>query len=188
MKTWIALLRGVNVGGNGSLPMKGLRDLLEELGHTNVTTYIQSGNCIFQSENANATKISESIAVAVEGGFGFKPAVITLSLKDLDAALEDNPFPQGADDLKSVHVFFLCEAADKSDMASLKALCEGDEAVELIGKRLYTYTPAGIGRSKMASKIGKFVPVEMTARNLRSVGKIAELERQAINLQHSLCP
>lgn len=177
MKTWIALLRGVNVGGNGSLPMKGLRDLLEELGHTNVATYIQSGNCVFQSKSVNAAKISESIAVAINSRFGFKPAVITLSLKDLDAALDDNPFPQGADDLKSVHVFFLCEAAEKADMASLRALCEGDEAVELIGKRLYTYTPAGIGRSKMASKTGKFVPVEMTARNLRSVGKIAELAK-----------
>ncbi len=103
--------------------------------------------------------------------------MITLSLKDLDAAIEDNPFPRGADDLKSVHIFFLSESAGKMDMAPLRALCEGDEAVELSGKRLYTYTPAGIGRSKMASKIGKFIPVEMTARNLRSAGKIAELAR-----------
>ena len=177
MKTWIALLRGVNVGGNSLLPMKGLRDLLEELGHTSVATYIQSGNCVFQSKSADAVKISEDIAAAIKSGFGFKPAVITLSLKDLDAALEDNPFPEGAGDLKSVHVFFLREAAGKADMASLKALREGDEAVELIGQRLYSYTPAGIGRSKMAGKIGKFVPVEMTARNLRSVGKIAELAK-----------
>jgi uncharacterized protein (DUF1697 family) len=177
MKTWIALLRGVNVGGNNSLPMKGLRELLEGLGHTSVATYIQSGNCVFQSESANAAKISEGIAGAIKSGFGFKPAVITLSLKELDAALEDNPFPQGSGDLKSVHVFFLCETAGKADMASLNALCVGEEAVELLGKRLYTYTPAGSGRSKMASKIGKFVPVDMTARNLRSVGKIAELAR-----------
>jgi uncharacterized protein (DUF1697 family) len=177
MKTWIALLRGVNVGGNSSLSMKGLRELLEGLGHTSVATYIQSGNCVFQSKSANAAKISEGIAGAIKSGFGFKPAVITLSLKELDAALEDNPFPQGSGDLKSVHVFFLCETAGKADMASLKALCVGEEEVALLGKRLYTYTPAGVGRSKMASKIGKFVPVDMTARNLRSVGKIAELAR-----------
>ena len=177
MKTWIALLRGVNVGGNSTLPMKGLRELVEELGYTNVATHIQSGNCVFQSKIADPAKISQSIAAAIKSGFGFKPAVITLSLKDLDAAIEDNPFPRGADDLKSVHIFFLSESAGKMDMAPLRALCEGDEAVELSGKRLYTYTPAGIGRSKMASKIGKFIPVEMTARNLRSAGKIAELAR-----------
>ena len=108
-ETWIALLRGVNVGGNNSLPMKGLRELLEGLGHTNVATYIQSGNCVFQSKSASAAKISEGIAAAIKSGFGFKPAVITLSLKELDAALEDNPFPQGSDDLKSVYVFFLSE-------------------------------------------------------------------------------
>lgn len=175
MKTWIALLRGVNVGGNGMLPMKDLRGLLEELGHTSVATYIQSGNCIFRSTNADPKKISEGIGTAVKKGFGFKPAVITLSLKDLDAALRGNPFPEGGDNPKSVHIFFLCEPAPKADTASLKALCEGEEAFVLTGQRLYTYTPAGIGRSKMASKIGKFIPVEMTARNLRTVGKISEL-------------
>ena len=177
MKTWITLLRGVNVGGNGSLPMKGLRKLLEELGHANVATYIQSGNCVFQSKSADPAKISAAIATAVQKGFGFKPGVITLSLKDLDAAVKANPFRQGREDPKSVHIFFLCEAAPKADTASLTALCEGEEAFVLAGDRLYTYTPAGIGRSKMASKIGKFIPVEMTARNLRSVGKIAELAR-----------
>ena len=177
MKTWIVLLRGVNVGGNSSLPMKELRGLLEALGHANVTTYIQSGNCVFQSRSTGSAKISEDIAGAIKKSFGFKPGVVTLSPKDLDAALEGNPFPQGADEPKSVHVFFLCETVKKADMASLEALCVGDEAIALTGNRLYTYTPAGFGRSKMVAKIGKFVPVEMTARNLRTVGKIAELAR-----------
>ena len=175
MRTWIALLRGVNVGGNSSLPMKGLRELLDRLGYANAATYIQSGNCLFQSDSADPAQISECIAAAIQNGFGFKPAVLTLSPKDLDVALEENPFPKGADDPKSVHVFFLCAAPENADMTSLKALCVGDEGVELAGTRLYTYAPAGIGRSKMVSKIGKFVPVEMTARNIRTVVKLAEI-------------
>jgi uncharacterized protein (DUF1697 family) len=176
METWIALLRGINVGGNGMVPMKELRALLQELGYADVATYIQSGNCVFRSKIANAEKLSESIAAAIEKRFGFKPRVLTLSLKDLDAALKDCPFSDAADP-KSVHILFLCEAADKADMASLRTLCEGEEAVVLAGKRLYTYTPAGFGRSKMVAKIGKFIPAEMTGRNLRSVAKIAELAR-----------
>ena len=175
MKTWIALLRGVNVGGKSTLPMKELRGLLEKLGHSDVATYIQSSNCVFRSKNASASKISEGIACAIEQGFGFKPAVITLSLKELDAALKGNPFPNGEGDPKSIHLFFLAEVPPKADTAPLDALCKGDEAVILIRKVLYTYTPEGIGRSKMASNIGRFIPVEMTARNFRTTGKISEL-------------
>lgn len=177
MKTWIALLRGVNVGGNNALPMKELRGLLEGLGHGNAATYIQSGNCVFQSKSTGPEKISGDIASAIKKTFGFKPGVLTLPLKELDTALAGNPFPEGGDDPKSVHVFFLARAAPKADTASLKALCEGDEAFMLKGKLLYTYTPAGFGRSKMIANIGKFIPAEMTARNLRTVGKIAELAR-----------
>lgn len=178
MRTWVALLRGINVGGNNPLPMTELRALLGGLGCRDVRTYIQSGNCVFRSDVENADELSAAIAAAIAERFGFRPRVLVLSPEALDAALAANPYGQDVDDPKSVHLFFLTEpAAGRADLEPLMALAASGESLHLTDAVLYVHAPDGIGRSKMVEKIGKFVPVEMTARNLRTVLKIAEMAR-----------
>ncbi len=179
MKVWIALLRGVNVGGNNILPMKELRDLVTGLGCKNVRTYIQSGNCIFQSRERNASVIETQVGEAIEKKFGFRPCIFALPAEALDAVLADNPYRQSDDDPKSVHIFFLAKPVAGADLGALEAFRKGGEDFTLTDRAFYLFAPDGIGRSKLAAKIERYVPVQMTARNLRSVMKIAELARSS---------
>jgi len=94
------------------------------------------------------------------------------------AALAANPFAQGADDPRSVHLFFLAAPAPDTDLVALKALATQGEAFHLGETVFYLHTPEGIGRSALAGKLQRYLKVPMTARNLRSVAALAELARQ----------
>jgi uncharacterized protein (DUF1697 family) len=173
MQTWIALLRGVNVGGNNRLAMQPLRAALETLGFTAVQTYIQSGNCIFASTEINAARIAAMVGQAVLTLAGFLPGVVVLSQKSLTAALTGNPF--AAHDPKTVHLFFLAAPPADTALAALHRLQTASEQFVLTGMVLYLHAPDGIGRSKLAAQAERCLGVAATARNLRSVLKIAEI-------------
>ncbi len=181
MQTWIVLLRGTNVGGKNILPMKDLRTLLNELGFENISTYIQSGNCVFQSNQIDADKISSEIGNAIDRQFNFKPSVFTLRLDHLETTLEKNPYSSDNHDPKSVHFFFLSEPAIHADITALENLKKENEVFHLTNEVFYLFAPDGIGRSKLVEKIDKFISVDITARNLRSVMKILELAKQLEN-------
>jgi len=177
MKTWIALLRGINVGGNHIIPMLRLRALLAELGYEDVATYIQSGNCVFRTTVADAKTIASGIAGKIEEVFGFRPSVFALTLDALEKAQAGNPFAGG--DPKFVHLFFLDRAVGKLDEKAMRALARKSDDFALIGTIFYLHTPEGFGNSKLADKLAKFLPVDMTARNLRSVTRIVDMARAA---------
>ena len=94
MKPWIALLRGINVGGKHVLPMKNLVSLLEDLHCQNVMTYIQSGNVVFKSEERDDTQLSGRIRDEINRRCGFEPAILLLQLQDMEQIIEENPFPR----------------------------------------------------------------------------------------------
>src|SRR5512135_2817675 len=110
MKTYIALFRGINVGGKGTLPMKELVALLEDLGCRNVKTYIQSGNAVFESKITDASQLANDISIEVKRRRGFQPFVLLLGIKDLEKAMKNNPFPEAEDNPKALHVGFLASA------------------------------------------------------------------------------
>ena len=101
MQTWIALFRGINVGGNNILPMADLKRYLESLDLTNIRTYIQSGNVVFDSTASDLSSLSETIARQIEEQQGFIPQILLLSLKDLLKAIESNPFSTAVSDPKT---------------------------------------------------------------------------------------
>ena len=177
MKTWIALLRGINVGGKNALPMKDLRAMLEGLGLKNVRTYIQSGNCVFDSGESDADMLAATIADSIEKAFGFRVQVLVIAGGDFDAALAECPYPEGADDPKSVHLFFLSERPEDPDVDSIEKIKAPSERYSLSDRVLYLYAPDGIARSKLAAQVEKHLGVSATARNYRSATKIAELAR-----------
>lgn len=175
MNTWIALLRGINVGGNNSLPMKDLRTLLEHEGFTDVKTYIQSGNCIFQSELSAPSEIEDKISDGIESTCGFRPRVFVMDRSNLLQAIAANPYPEGAEDPKSVHFYFLAGQATEPDLKALETIRAPTERYVLTDKVLYLHAPDGIGRSKFAAQVEQKLGVTITARNFRTVLKIAEL-------------
>ena len=177
MTCWIAFLRVVNVGGNNILPMKELRAAMEAAGFEQVRTYIQSGNVVFESAHASADEASAAVTGLIEEKFGFAPRSHVLSTERLAEAIEANPFKkQGRKDPKTVHFFFLAEApGNRADLDAIYDLKAKTEKTELKDDVFYLSAPDGIGRSKLVQQIEKWIPVPMTARNMRSVYKVAEL-------------
>lgn len=174
MKTFVALLRGINVGGHNRLPMTTLKQILEKMDCREVQTYIQSGNVVFDSER-QAGSLSRQIAAAIKDSCGFEPQVLVLERADFEQAAKDNPFPVKEPDAKTLHLGFLETTPDKPDLEGLKLLASSSERFRLIGKVFYLHAPDGIGRSKLAAKSEKLIGVAMTDRNWNTVGKIMSL-------------
>ena len=175
MTTYIALLRGINVGGHHKLPMADLRELLAGIGLSQPRTYIQSGNAAFEGEEADPAVHARNIRVAINERFGFEPAVLVLPLGALQKAAAANPYPQAAAEPKTLHLYFLAEEPSQPDLEGLAALRDNGEQFTLQDDVLYLYAPAGIGRSKLAERVERLLGVQATARNWRTVGKLLEL-------------
>src|SRR5215211_2350410 len=122
MKTYIALFRGINVGGNNVLPMKELVARLESIGAQNVKTYIQSGNAVFQSRETNASLLSNKISAAIKKSHGFEPQVFLLKLEDMEKVVDANPFPEAEPEPKTLHVHFLASMPKNPNFAILKSI------------------------------------------------------------------
>ncbi len=169
MATYIALFRGINVGGKTVLPMKSLTTIMEEQGCRNVRTYIQSGNVVFDSAK-QAGKLGEQISSAISQVHGFKPKVWLLTEAELRDAIDHNPFDTEVG--KALHFFFLESEAKRADLSILKPVQKESEKFKLHKKIFYLFAPEGIGRSKLAEKIGQALGVDVTARNWNTVNKL----------------
>lgn len=174
MTVWIALLRAVNVGGVNRLPMEEFRALLDELGLRDARTYIQSGNAVFRSEKPGGA-LSGLIADAVLRRFGFRPAVLLRTLADLEAALAACPFRGAAGEKVFFH--FMERDLPRATGDFLKALAAPEERYAFRGRTLWLDLPGGAGRSKLADRVGR-LPVDMTARNLKTVEALIAMARK----------
>lgn len=175
MQTTIALFRGINVGGNTTLPMKELAAILQDLGEQNIRTYIQSGNVVFGSEEKDLSQLSSAISSEINKRRGFAPYVLLLKLEDIEKAIANNPFPETENDPKALHLGFLSTMPEKPDLESLKNFQTDRERFRLINQVFYLHAPDGVGRSKLAAKAEKLLGVVMTDRNWRTVCKIREM-------------
>jgi uncharacterized protein (DUF1697 family) len=178
MKTCVALFRGINVGGNHMLPMKELKALLERHGCADVQTYIQSGNAIFRSANADNEALASRLTAAVLKSHGFEPRVLLLSCNELEKAVAGNPFPQAAANPKSLHLFFLADVPRKPDLKALESLKAPTEQFALKGRVFYLYTPSGFGPSKVAERVERVLGVAATARNWRTVTTLLGMAKE----------
>lgn len=179
MKTYIALFRGINVGGRNVLPMKELKQVLEEAGCADVRTYIQSGNVVFRSAIADAARLSKQLMMAVSRSHGFEPRVLVRTLADLEKAAAGNPFPEADENPKRLHLFFLAEPAKEPDLTSLNAVKTHSERFALKGRIFYLYTPDGFGTSKLAERAERFLGVDTTARNWRTVTTLLAMAKES---------
>lgn len=172
---WLALLRGINVGGRHQLPMAELRGLLADLGYRSARTYIQSGNAVFAGDDEDGRVVGRRLAGAVEEAKGFRPAVMVLSPELLERTISGNPFPEANAEPKALHAFFLAEEAAGADLDRMEELRSGSERYEVCGDVAYLLVPEGLGRSKLAAGFERALGVEATARNWRTVAKLAAM-------------
>lgn len=175
MQTWIALFRGINVGGNNILSMAKLKSDLESLNLRNVRTYIQSGNVVFDSTAKTASSLGKRIARQIEERRGFRPQVLILKREDLLTAIELNPFSKAVSDPKTLHFFFLAEPASDPDTEALDDSRTSTEKYKLTDGVFYLHAPDGIDRSKLAANAQKHLGVVTTARNYRTVDKLLSM-------------
>src|SRR5262245_7528514 len=164
MKIYVALFRGINVGGNNILPMKELASVLGDLGAQGIATYIQSGNAVFVSPKKDASSLSTSIRLAIKKRRGFEPHVLLLGLEDLERAIAKNPFPEAVIDPRTLHAGFLAFAPEKPNLKAIEALKSSSERFRLIDKVFYLHAPDGIGRSKLAANVERLLGAPMTVR------------------------
>ena len=178
MLTYIALFRGINVGGNHILSMQALRTLLEQLDLQNVKTYIQSGNVVFQSDETDGSHLSEKISAEIEKDHGFEPRVLLLRQEEFEQAMKSNPFPEAEAEPKTLHIGFLASAPGHPDLEKLESIRKESERFELRGRYFYLHAPDGIGRSKLAASAERLLGVPMTDRNWRTVGKLLAMAKE----------
>ncbi len=173
MTRWVALFRGINVGGKNKLPMADLRALATDLGYGDVATYIHSGNLVFSSPQGDSAQLEAALAAAVEARFGFRPIILLRTMAQLADALSANPFASRVTEGKQLHLFF-CEGSNsRYDEAAMRQLATPTEDFAMIGDILYLFAPDGIGRSKLAEKLP--LPKRNTGRNLNSIEAILAL-------------
>jgi uncharacterized protein (DUF1697 family) len=172
--TWIVLLRGINVGGNNRLAMADLRELVGTLGHTGVSTFIQSGNIVMTSSRSDRSEMASEISAAIATSFGHKVSAVLRTPAELCGALADNPF--ATDDGTRVLITFLSNEPSREGVAKLERDRFLPDRFEVVGSQLYGYYPDGAGRSKMTlDYFEKRLGVHGTARNLNTVAKLIDL-------------
>ncbi|MCM0082369.1 DUF1697 domain-containing protein [Geomonas sp. Red32] len=179
MQQYVALFRGINVGGSNILPMKELAALLEAQGLQQVVTYIQSGNVVFESEEADKTRLCVGIRSAVKDRHGFDPFTILLETSELEQAMAANPFSEAVAAPNTLHLFFLAAAPMSPNMSALEKLRGENERYALQGAVFYLHAPDGIGKSKLAANSEKLLGVPATSRNWRTVMKLLELTQRS---------
>ncbi len=176
MSVFVALLRGINVGGKNSLPMQDLVAMFEAIGCKSVRTYIQSGNVVFAASDALARRVPDALARKILEETGLRIPVVTRSAAELGTNLRRNPYLGTRADPARLHVAFL---ADEPSSAQIKALdpkrSPPDEFI-VRGRDIYLHLPNGVGKTKLTnayldSKLGTV----STLRNLATVQKLVAL-------------
>jgi uncharacterized protein (DUF1697 family) len=178
MRTWVALFRGINVGGKNVLPMKDLVSTLEKAGAQDVETYIQSGNAVFRSKETDASLLSGRIRAAIEEGHGFEPHVLVLESEEVERAVRSNPFPEVESEPKTLHVYFLASSPERPDLDALEGIKGDRERFVLEDRVFYLHAPDGVGRSKLAANAERFLGVPATARNWRTVRRVMAMAKR----------
>lgn len=157
--------------------MKDLKLIFEELGFTDVQTYIQSGNCAFDACDRSTDGIPDQISDAINKKFGFRPQIIVISKDELTATLDENPYMESEADPKILQLYFLSEPAKNANWEEIERLKSSSERCTLTDRVFYLYAPYGIGRSKLAAQAEKKLGVSATARNFRTAQKLTEMLR-----------
>jgi uncharacterized protein (DUF1697 family) len=185
MTTFVALFRGINVGGR-TIPMKELKELHEALGLKDVITYIQSGNVVFSSNEVDVAQLTQQIEDSFAERFGFRSKVMLRSEEEFSEIIAHNPFQdQPEKESKWVVVVFLTAHPQSADLEDLQKKYSGPEEYYLIGQELYIYYANGIGRSKLTNALlEKTLKTAGTARNWNTVLQLQKIMQRRVAMSN----
>jgi uncharacterized protein (DUF1697 family) len=178
MPAYVALLRGINVGGKNKLPMADLAAIFSDLGATNVRTYIQSGNVLFAASPEAASGLPAAVAAAIEARLGLRVPVVLRSASELEAAIEANPFLAAGVSAEQLHVAFLADVPAAERVAALDAARSAPDAFEVRGREVYLHLPNGVARTKLTNDyFDRALATTSTVRNWKTVTTLASMLR-----------
>jgi uncharacterized protein (DUF1697 family) len=176
MTTYVALLRGINVGGNKLIAMAELRVVLAAMGLADVRTLLQSGNVVFRAPAQASGKLEARLETEAGKRFGFAPDFHVRTAGEWREVVRANPFPKEASaDPGHLLVSFYKAPLDIALVKALQAAITGPEIVRCSGRHLYMTFPNGVGTSKAAVLVDRMLGVRGTARNWNTVTKLAAL-------------
>jgi uncharacterized protein (DUF1697 family) len=167
--TYVAFLRGVNLGPTNKISMPELRAMAEDLGYTGVATYINSGNLIINSPK-KANTVEQEISKAIKDTFGRPIDVTVRTPAQLKKILADNPYPDG--NPSQVTVAFLTKPPAKDAKDDVAKVAKDHEPFTFAGQQVYVNYSQGIGKSKLAERFSDIIGVSSTVRNIRTVEKV----------------
>ena len=175
MTTYIALLRGINVGKIKRIRMEPLRNLVSDLGFNNVRTLVNSGNVVFDGDG-EPDDIARAIEAALKDQHGLDVPVVVRTEAEMQAVVANNPFPAVAPTPKLLHVWFLATKPDAVLRAFLAELETGDDAVVMGDRELYLHAPNGLsGASPAIQVLDRRLPHGSTSRNWNTVVRLTEM-------------
>ena len=170
---WVALLRGINVGGRNKVPMAGLRSVLEESGCSDVATYIQSGNVVFTKKASDRGRLARRLERAIEDAFGVSPVVVLRTFDEIGRVVRAHPF---GEDTSKTYVAFLAKEPSREDVRSLEQLDVAPDRLEVVGSDVYVQYPNGLQGARLsAAQLERRLRAPATVRNWRTVTRLAEM-------------
>ena len=174
MKTYIALLRGINVSGKNIIKMVQLKQMFEDIGFTDVITYIQSGNIIFSSDETNESILESTISEAIIKTFGFEVPVMVLLPNELNIILKANPFI--TEDNTKLHITLLSKNFDSELIANIDLSKYLPDRCFIIERAVYLFCPNGYGNTKLTNTFfEKKLECTATTRNLKTWMELLKL-------------
>lgn len=176
---FVALFSGINVGGNRIVKMAELRSFFEDLGFTDVATYVQSGNVVFGAKKGDAASLTKQLEAAFEKKWGFNSRIMVRDAGWFERLVKDNPYPEVAGEPTKLHAYALEREPTAEEAKRLAEKCTGPERFEIKGDVLYLHAPDGVGKSVFANLIPRTLKVPGTARNWRSVLALLDMAGKA---------
>lgn len=178
MRTYVSMLRGINVGGQKIVKMEQLKVLYESLGFTDVRTYVQSGNVLFEGSEPDSSNLSRKIKERIRKSFNLEVSVFIRTEDELRRLIEENPF-EGKDAGK-LHVTFLSERPATWPLDEISNAKEGGEEFLISGKEIFLFLPNGYGRTKLSNNFfEKKLKVNATTRNWRTVNSLLSMAKES---------
>jgi uncharacterized protein (DUF1697 family) len=172
---YVALLRGINVGGNKKVPMADLRDMTTGLGFEGAKTLLQSGNLVFDGKDQSTARLEGIFEAATKKTIGVDCSYLIRTADEWASIVAKNPFRQFAESDSARLALTCCrEAPDADGLKTLRLEARGDEDFKVVGRELYVWYPDGLGQSRLASALSKNkLGTVCTARNWNTVMKIS---------------
>jgi uncharacterized protein (DUF1697 family) len=173
---YVALLRGINVGGNKMLSMKDVVGLFEAAGCREVRTHIQSGNVVFSADPEVARWVPHAVRDAIDDRFSFTVPVVLRSAQELAQVAADNPFLHAGHAVDKLHVLFLSDHPDPARVAALDSNHSLPDEFAVHGREVYLLLPHGVGRTKLTNDyFDRALGTSSTQRNWKTVVKLVEM-------------